>query len=53
MYAAAENLVDKHEPYNMIANINGNPRTRMAFAWFTNEGVTDGVVQIIAKENAV
>ena len=52
MYAAAAQLVDKEEPYNMVANINGNPRTNMAFAWFTNQGVTDGKVQIIAKANA-
>jgi hypothetical protein len=53
MNEAATRLVDKHEPYNMVANINGNPRTNMAFAWFTNEGVTDGVVQIVAKANAI
>ena len=53
MNEAATKLVPKTEPYNMIANINGNPRTNMAFAWFTNEGITDGVVQIIAKEKAI
>ena len=52
MYAAAAQLVNKEEPYNMIANINGDPHTRMAFAWFTNEGINNGTVQIIAKENA-
>ena len=52
MNAAAETLVPKTEPYNMIANINGDPHTRMAFCWFTNEGVTNGKVQIIAKESA-
>ena len=45
-------LVPKTEPYNMIANINGDPRTRMAFCWFTNEGITDGEVQLLAKSNA-
>ena len=39
-------LVGKEEPYNMVATINGDPRTRMAFCWFTNEGVTEGVVQL-------
>ena len=53
MNEAAANLVPKTEPYNMVANFNGNPRTHMAFAWFTNEGITDGVVQIVAKENAI
>ena len=53
MNEAATKLIPKTEPYNMVANINGNPRTNMAFAWFTNEGITDGVVQIVAKENAI
>lgn len=52
MNAAASKLVPKTEPYNMVANINGDPHTRMAFCWFTNEGVTDGKVQIIAKADA-
>ena len=52
MNAAISRLVDKHEPYNMIANINGDPATRMAFCWFTNEGVEEGVVQLLAMENA-
>ena len=45
-------LQSKHEPYCMVANINGDPKTRMAFCWFTNEGINDGVVQIIAKKDA-
>lgn len=45
-------LVGKEEPYNMVATINGDPRTRMGFCWFTNEGVTEGMVQIIPKANA-
>lgn len=52
MYAAAAQLVGKEEPYNMVANINGDPHTRMAFAWFTNEGITDGMVQILPMANA-
>ena len=53
MYAEAAKLVGKEEPYNMVATFNGNPRTNMGFAWFTNEGITEGKVQIIAKANAV
>jgi len=53
MNEAATHLVPKTEPYNMVATFNGNPRTNMAFAWFTNEGITDGKVQIVAKANAV
>lgn len=45
-------LVPKEEPYNMVATINGDPQSRMAFCWFTNEGVTEGVVQLVAKKNA-
>ena len=45
-------LVGKEEPYNMVATINGDPKTRMGFCWFTNEGVTEGMVQIIPKANA-
>ena len=42
-------LVDKHEPYCMVATINGDPKTRMGFCWFTNEGVTEGEVEIKAN----
>lgn len=39
-------LVEPEAPYCAVANINGDPKTRMAFCWFTNEGVTDGVVEL-------
>ncbi len=52
MNAAISELQPKEEPYNMVANFNGNPQTRMGFAWFTNEGVTEGMVQLIAKADA-
>jgi hypothetical protein len=29
-------------PYDVVANINGDPTTSMAFAWFTNENMKDG-----------
>lgn len=45
-------LVNKEQPYCMVATINGDPTTRMGFCWFTNEGVTEGVVQLIAKPHA-
>ena len=45
-------LQSKEEPYNMVANINGDPHTRMAFCWFTNEGIEDGEVQLLAKKDA-
>ena len=40
-------LLPYQMPYNVVANINGDPRTRMAFCWFTNERMTDGVVQLM------
>ena len=49
---AIANLVDKNQPYNMVANINGDPATHMAFCWFTNEGVNNGVVQLLPMANA-
>lgn len=45
-------LVDKHEPYCMVATVNGDPVSQMGFCWFTNEGVTDGVVQLLPKAQA-
>ena len=45
-------LKPKEDPYCMVATINGDPKTRMGFCWFTNEGVTEGEVQIIAKKDA-
>ena len=45
-------LQPKEMPYCMVATINGDPKTRMGFAWFTNEGINDGVVQILPMANA-
>ena len=45
-------LVAKDEPYCMVANINGDPRTRMAFCWFTNDSVYQGEVQILPRPEA-
>ena len=52
MNAAVAELKGKEEPYNMVANINGDPRTSMAFCWFTNGDVTKGEVQILPKADA-
>ena len=43
-------LVNRENPYCLVATINGDPRTRMAFCWFTNEGVTKGEVEIWTKD---
>lgn len=45
-------LKSKYEPYNMVATINGDPKTRMGFCWFTNDSVFDGEVQIVPIANA-
>ena len=34
-------LQPKEQPYNMVATINGDPKTRMGFCWFTNEGIKE------------
>ena len=39
-------------PYCVVANINGDPTSRMAFAWFTNADISTSKVQIVAKANA-
>ena len=39
-------LQPKETPYCVAATINGDPKSRMAFAWFTNEGVKEGEVEI-------
>lgn len=35
-------------PYDVVVNINGDPTTQMAFAWFTNDRMTEGEVQLTA-----
>lgn len=45
-------LQPKEQPYCVVTTINGDPKTRMGFCWFTNEGVEQGEVQIIAKKDA-
>ena len=52
MFDQTEELVGKEEPYCMVATINGDPRHRMGFCWFTNDSITGGVVQLIADSTA-
>lgn len=42
-------MLSKEQPYAINASFNGDPTTNMGFAWYTNAGVTDGKVQLIAK----
>lgn len=39
-------------PFSINMTVNGDPSTRMGFAWFTNNGVSGGQVQILAKAGA-
>ena len=52
MNAKIAKLQSKEEPYNLVATFNGDPKTHMGFCWFTNEGITEGKVQIIDKADA-
>lgn len=42
-----KSLIPYQMPYNVVTNINGDPKTRMAFCWFTNERMTDGRVELM------
>ena len=52
LQAHIDALQPNKAPYNVVVNINGDPTTRMAFTWFTNENMKDGVVQLVAKADA-
>ena len=52
LQAKIEALQPYQVPYDVVVNINGDPKTQMAFAWFTNETMTEGQVQLVAKANA-
>ena len=52
LQAKIEALQPYQAPYDVVVNINGDPKTQMAFAWFTNETMTEGQVQLVAKANA-
>jgi 3',5'-cyclic AMP phosphodiesterase CpdA len=45
--SAMKNLKPKDNPYNVVMSINGDPSSRMGFAWFNNAGVTGGKVEIV------
>ena len=47
MYAVIAKMKSSSMPYNIVMNINKDPKTKMAFNWFTNAGVTGGQVQIV------
>ena len=44
-------LQAKEDPYCVVATLNGDPKTRMGFCWFTNEGVQEGYVEVYPTVN--
>jgi len=44
---ALNGLKGKDYPYNIVSSINGNPTSRLGFAWFTNVGIRGGKVEIV------
>lgn len=47
-------MKDASRPYSINVTVNGDPKTRVGIAWFTNSTCTDGKVQIVecpASEN--
>ncbi|MDP4270753.1 MAG: fibronectin type III domain-containing protein, partial [Bacteroidota bacterium] len=45
---ALNSLKAKEYPYSINMTINGDPTSRMGFAWYTNQGIAKGKVQIVA-----
>jgi len=50
---AINNLKTSEIPYSVNMSINGEPTTRMAFSWYTNQGAAKGKVQLVAGKGAV
>jgi hypothetical protein len=46
LYQKVDELKPYQSPYTVVANINGDPTTRMAFAWLTNDRMLEGQVQL-------
>ena len=46
LYQKIDELKSYQHPYTVVANINGDPTTRMAFAWLTNDRMLEGQVQL-------
>lgn len=46
LYQRIAELKPYQSPYNVVVNINGDPSTRMAFAWYTNDRMTEGQIQL-------
>lgn len=44
---ALDGLKSKEMPYSIVSSLNGDPTSRLGFAWFTNANITGGKVEII------
>lgn len=53
LQSSISNLQSKHEPYCVVATINGDPKTHMGFCWFTNDGIEEGQVELTDGEGNV
>lgn len=47
LITAMNNLQSKYTPYSITVNLNKDPKSKMAFNWFTNAGIYGGKVQIV------
>ena len=47
LQTAIDGLKSKDIPYNINMTLNKDPKTNLGFDWFTNEGVTGGMVEIV------
>lgn len=47
LQTAINNLKNKEMPYSINTTLHKNPQTGLGFAWFTNEGVDGGWVEIV------
>ena len=45
-----DNLKASDIPYNVVVNIYDDPKTKMAFNWFTNSGIIGGQVQVVKDD---
>lgn len=50
--AALNQLTSAKQPYSINMTLNGDPKTNMGFAWFTNQTAAAGKVQLVAKADA-
>lgn len=50
LVAAYKQLQSAQTPYSINMVVNGDPRTRVGFNWFTNPTGEAGEVQVVEKE---